>query len=331
MENQTPIQLIRNYLDGLSTEVENRTLYKWISESERNLAEFEKIKRDHDRIGIMTARVDPRQKARMKIEQKIMGRRRRRKFGFAATAISAAAVLLAVLFITDRLGRLNEQMDEIAYQTERGEQKGITLPDGSVVTLNAESKVSYIFDDDRNLRLVFLTGEAFFDVVRDTLNPFIVRTDHINARVLGTKFNICAYPTDRVVETTIMEGRVALSLSGSDGDPIEVTANDRATLVKGGDSFRLDRLDASVVTQWMDGALVFREAWLSDIVGRLERYYNVSVTLADKQLNPMVYTATFDKGTPIEKILELLAFTSPIEYTVDGTEIEIKLKKTVTE
>ncbi len=133
--------------------------------------------------------------------------------------------------------------------------------------------------------------------------------------------------TEGVVEATIMEGRVALSLSGSDGEPIVVTANDRATLVKGRGSFRLDHLDASVIAQWIDGALVFRETWLSDIAGRLERYYDVSVRLADKQLGSMVYTATFDKDTPIEKILELLAFTSPIEYAIDGKQIVIKLKQ----
>ncbi len=328
MKDQTHIRLIRKYLDGLSTEDENFTLYEWLSESERNLAEFRKLKIGHDRVGILTAKMDSPQHARNMIEHKVVSRRRRRRTGLAAAAaVSAAAVLLAGLFFTGITERTGIPADEVAYQTERGEQKGIILPDGSVVTLNAESRLSYIFDDERNLRLVFLTGEAFFDVVHDTLNPFIVRTDHVNARVLGTKFNMCAYPADRVVETTIMEGRVALSLPGSGEPPIEVTVNDRATLIKGGSSFRLDHLDAAVTARWMNGALVFREAWLGDIAGRLERYYNVSVKLADKQLHSMIYTATFDKGTPIADILELLAFASPIEYAIDGTNIEIKLKR----
>ncbi len=326
MKNQTPIELIRKYLDGLTTETENRTLYEWISESGSNLAEFGKIKRNHDRLALMTVRTDSPEQARGKTDRKIVARRRRRRRNIAAAAVSAAAVLLTALFVTVPT-HTDTSTDQIAYQTERGEQKGITLPDGSVVTINAESKLSYIFDDARNLRLVFLTGEAFFDIVRDTLNPFIVRTDHVNARVLGTKFNMSAYPTDRVVETTIIEGRVALSVPGSDVDPIEVTANDRATLVKGSNSFRLDHVDASAVAQWIDGALVFRETCMEDIAARLERYYDVTVTLADRELRTMVYTATFDRGTPIANILDLLAFTSPIEYTIDGNLIEIKLKK----
>ena len=327
MKNHSPIKLISKYLDGLTTETENRTLYEWISESGSNLAEFRELKRDHDRLAIMISGTDSPEQARSKTGRKIAARRRRRRIGIAAAAVSAAVVLLAALFVATSPKSTDANADEIAYRTERGEQKGITLPDGSVVTLNAESRLSYIFDDARNLRLVFLTGEAFFDVVRDTLNPFIVRTDHVNARVLGTKFNMCAYPTDRMVETTIIEGRVALSLSGSGEEPVEVVANDRATFVKGSSSFRLDRIDASLSAQWMSGALVFRESYLGDIAGRLERYYDVTVTLADMELYPMVYTATFDKDTPIADILELLAFTSPIEYTVDGKQIEIKLKK----
>jgi ferric-dicitrate binding protein FerR (iron transport regulator) len=325
MNDPTNERLIRKYLDGLSTEDENRALYEWLSESEANLLEFKELKRDHDRIGIATAGAGSPQQARRRTELKIAARRRRRRIG-RAVASSAAAVVLALLFAIGPTDRDDPRAEEVAFLTRRGEQKGITLPDGSVVTLNAERRLSYIFDEARNLRLVLLTGEAFFDVVRDTLNPFIVRTDHVNARVLGTKFNICDYPEDMTVETTIMEGRVALSLAGSDEAPIEVTANDRATLVKGSGSLRLDRLDPSSIAQWMNGALVFREALLGDIAGRLERHYDVSVTLADPRLREMVYTATFDRDTPIADILELLSYTSPVEYTIAGSRIEIKLK-----
>lgn len=323
MNTKIDKELIEKYLGGASSGVEDRLIYEWITESDENMAEFRRIKDARDRLGIMAAEADTQDEARRKVWKKI-GRKPARRRMYAVAA-SVAAVLAVGIFLFGRFGS-GVEGDGIAFQTERGQLKEVTLPDGSTVTLNAESKISYIFEEDRGLRLVFLTGEAFFDVVRDTLNPFVVRTDHMDARVLGTKFNISAYPDSRAVETTIMEGRVALSIHGLDADPVEVTADDRATLIKGGGSFRLDRVDASLIGQWMDGTLVFREALLGDIAGKLERYYDIPVELSGDGLYNMVYTATFDKGTPVEKILELFAFTSPIDYRVTDDRIVITLK-----
>lgn len=327
MENQDII--IKKYLDGSSTGEEERILYDWISRSEENLAEFRRIKRGYDRVALLTAEADSPERARRKIDAKIMRRSRRRRRVFAAAASAMAAAVIAGVVMSGWLGReAGTAENGIAYQTERGERKEVVLPDGSTVTLNAESKVSYIFEEERGMRQVFLTGEAFFDVVRDTLNPFIVRTDHMDARVLGTRFNISAYPESRAVEATIMEGRVALTVHGSGAAAVEVTANDRATLVKGTAEFRLDRVDASLIGQWMNGALVFREAFLGDIAGTLQRYYDIPVRLADRELATMVYTATFDKDTPVEKILDIFAYTSPIEYAITDDGIVITLKPT---
>lgn len=320
--------LINRYLDGLTTHEEERQLYEWLSLSPENMARFRRLKEGHVRMRIAIEHGDTNEVARRKVEAKIRRRTRRRRMGYSAAAC-IAVLLVAGAVLLGRFGADVQQGDLTAFETERGEQREVTLPDGSVVTLNAESRVSYIFEEQRGLRLVYLTGEAFFDVVSDPRKPFIVRTDCMDARVLGTRFNISAYPDDRSVETTIMSGRVALSLHGSDARPVEVTVNDRATLVKGSDSLRIGRVDASVVGEWMNGALVFREAFLGDIARKLERTYDISIELRDSGLSDLVYTATFDKGTAVEEILTLFALTSPIEYTRTANRIVITHKPRV--
>ena len=322
------ISLIDKYLDDVTSGDEDRELYEWISASAANFEQFRERKEARDRIGLSFAAALPLETAKATVRRKIDRKRRTRTFRWftAAAAVVALLVALPNIIVTGPDGDGEPKVPGLAYSSERGEIREVTLPDGSTAWLNVDSRLSYIFEESRGLRIVYLSGEAFFDVVRDTLNPFIVRTDHIDARVLGTKFNVNAYPDQEIVETTIMEGRVALSVHGGDGGAVEVTANDRALLVKGERSFSFDKVDAEGMLRWREGTLVFRGEPLARIAVRLERIYDVDIALEDPSLGDMLYTATFDKDTPVTDILDLFVFTSPIEYTITGDKIEITLK-----
>jgi len=202
----------------------------------------------------------------------------------------------------------------------------VVLSDGTKAFLNAGSTLKYPVNFvEGKVRKVFLDGEAFFDVAKDTNHPFVVNVNEMNVRVLGTKFNIASYSEDKFYKTVLLEGSVAIYKKGT---PFNLES---AALLKPGYSAEWDKkseeilfemVDTHLYTDWMSGKLVFVNATFKNIRKKLERHYNVTIVNNNKTLDEKTYSAIFDIES-IEQVLETLNKSFAIKYQIKNNQIII--------
>ncbi|MCE7070121.1 FecR domain-containing protein [Dyadobacter sp. CY327] len=183
-----------------------------------------------------------------------------------------------------------------------GEKKKILLEDGSVVWLNAKSKLTYPASFEKNSREVSLEGEAYFEIFRDVNRPFTVESGQVRTKVLGTSFNIQAYDADPAVSVTVLTGKVQVNASES---VIQIVRNQQVKYMNGNIYKEVD-IDATAQIAWQNGKLQFRNKLLSDVIKTLERNYTVAITY-NAGLSDCYVHADFDAETPIENVMEMLA------------------------
>lgn len=218
------------------------------------------------------------------------------------TLLRSAAILIPLLTIMGIWLDQNTHIDTIEVATYAGEQKKICLPDGSTVWLNACSKISYPKKFSDSLRHVTLTGEAYFAVVHNEKKQFVVNTEEITIRVLGTQFNIKAYHGDKLVTTTLTSGKVTVQ---SPKEKYTLSPNQELIY---------NTIDESTVIQvvtdnsykWQDGSLIFNELTISEIFKELERKFGVKFTYRQTRQSEDKYSVKFTNGENLPQILDLL-------------------------
>jgi transmembrane sensor len=206
-----------------------------------------------------------------------------------------------------------------------GKRFDIVLSDGTRVFLNAGTSLKYPikFIKGQN-REVFLTGEAFFEVAKDTSHPFVVNANDLNVRVLGTKFNVSAYPEDVFTQTVLVEGSVGLYQKDT-YNPKEATLlapGHLASWHRIDNNISLKKVDISIYTSWINGTILFSHESFINILKKLERHYNVVITNNNKELNEVDFTGSFDNVT-LEYILKTFHDNYGIEYTNDNNNNNI--------
>jgi ferric-dicitrate binding protein FerR (iron transport regulator) len=262
--------------------------------------------------------------------------------------LAAAAVLIPFLFFIT--GKVTHSVPEgkvpgeYARVSSAGERKSFQLPDGTKVMLNAGSIIHIFQDFNKQDRQITLEGEAFFDVTRDAQKPFVIHTSSMDVKVLGTTFNIKAYPEDKMTEAALLNGSVEIRVKKDNSrillHPSEkilipnITRNTTPTPEKNapgpGKNYSLGKLIANPVdssiaeVSWTENKLAFTDNSFEEIATGLERWYNVSIQFEDPSLKQFRFTGTFDKKT-IEQVLNALAASRPFEYRLEpGNKIVIK-------
>lgn len=189
-------------------------------------------------------------------------------FGGAGALLAAT---VAVFFVLQRTQPPAPQ--SIAYATQTGEAKTISLADGTRVDLNTASALSV----EGNRRVTLTRGEALFHVTKDSAHPFVVTVGDRRVRVVGTVFDVLR--ADGMVTVTVGEGRVAVSRTAGDSANTQLDRGDRLTCIEGRDKQTAERVDPAEATSWRDGYLIYRNAPLSKVVADLNRYFAVEVVL----------------------------------------------------
>lgn len=201
------------------------------------------------------------------------------------------------------------------YNTLRipyGKRFYVELSDGSSVTLNAGSTLRYpVSFTGSNKREVFLSGEAFFKVAKDSKRPFFVLAEGLEVGVLGTEFNVSAYPEDKTRKVVLVEGSVKLNVNQKSAImlPGELANFKRKT-----NTLKVHKVDTNLYTAWMQGGLVFRNMSFEDILKKMERHYDVTIINNNKELATEKFNASFDEE-PLVKILEYFKQTYGLSYT----------------
>jgi ferric-dicitrate binding protein FerR (iron transport regulator) len=180
-------------------------------------------------------------------------------------------------------------------RTANGQKAVITLSDGTRVHLNSGSVLRFPRAFPSASREVRLEGEAFFQVAHDSLRPFSVRTAAATATVLGTAFDVRAYPEDPVTTVAVVEGRVRFAASATSGSSLLMTAGHLGRHRAGTDSLSLMALRNGDFPAWKDNDLVFADQPLSEIARTLERWYGIRVEIRSQALSRTRFTGRYHK------------------------------------
>ncbi len=200
-----------------------------------------------------------------------------------------------------------------------GKRFMLILSDGTKVHLNAGTTLRYPVEFIRGKnRQVFLQGEAYFDVARDEQHPFVINANELNVQVLGTQFNLSAYPEDEMVKTVLVEGSVGFFETGEGFDSkarARLQPGFMATWQKKDKSMAYSEVDTDIYTGWMDGKIIFNHIPFKDILKKLERHYDVTINNNNKALDDVRFTASFDTET-MEQILNAFNKSHPLYYEI---------------
>lgn len=217
--------------------------------------------------------------------------------------------------------------NELVYTTLKipnGKKFEVVLSDGTLVYMNSGSSLRYPVKFIKgNSRKVFLSGEAFFDVEKDVHHPFIVSTNAIDVEVLGTEFNVTAYPEDSETNTVLVEGSVKLSSSSKNyNSSVLLKPGYKAEWNNSEGTSKLTEVDTDIYTGWMDGKLIFRNLSFHQIISKMERYYGVNIDNTFDSLNSEVFTATFE-NEPLEEVLASFSENKKFSFSIEKDRVII--------
>lgn len=203
----------------------------------------------------------------------------------------------------------------------RGGEYKLRLSDGSLVHLNAMSSLRYPVHFSGETREVELTGEAFFEVSKDAAKPFIVKTAGIDVRVLGTTFNVSAYPDNPYTQTTLVSGSVQMQTK--EGASIVLKPSQQAELDNKSHEMVVRQVDASLYTSWVQGKIYFKDERLETIMTTLARWYDVTIVYANEQVKNMRFGCNLNRYEEITPFLKLLEATGKVKTKVENHTITI--------
>lgn len=230
-----------------------------------------------------------------------------------------------VLDYSDSVG-YHVEMQYNTLEIPRGGTYQVVLADGTVVYLNAETVLKYPVAFSNDKREVFLSGEAYFEVVKDSTRPFIVRAEDINVRVYGTTFNVNTYRKNRV-QTTLIEGKVGISSSSTNRETI-LSPNEMAEYIAEDEIVKVRSVDPLVYIAWKSGEFMFDKERLENIMDQLARWYDINIFYVNESVKDLVYSGIADRFSKIEDVLAILECTGTVKFSLqDRTVIVRKVEK----
>lgn len=246
---------------------------------------------------------------------------------------ASALILLSVGSFGYFAGRGSHVADDatVAYfETEapRGSVSKVILPDRTVVWVNAGSSLKYAEDFNLQSREVLLDGEAYFDVTPDSLKPFVVKSERLDIKVLGTCFNVKAYSMENNVDVALVSGKVTVSLNTSGSESGDVTLAPERMLSYNKETNRVvvSTVKGNDIYAWTTGMLKFAEKPFPEIARDLERKFNVLIHIESKALSREVFSGSFDDGRSLEQILREIDVDHKYAYSRKGNEVIIRDK-----
>lgn len=333
-ENKHIDELIANYLtEGLDKNALDE-LKTWIAASVENQQYFIRQREIwFSAVSREAASVYDKDKAfenfrnRAESQKEIQSTSRR---GFSLSALwryaAVVAIIIAVGCISYWQGEVNvkDTFADISVEAPLGSKTKLYLPDGTLVWLNAGSRMTYSQGFGVDNRKVELEGEGYFEVKRNEKIPFFVKTKDLQLQVLGTKFNFRDYPEDHEVVVSLLEGKVGLNNLLREEKEAVLSPDERAVLNKANGLLTVESVTASNASQWTDGYLFFDEELLPDIAKELERSYNVKIHIANDSLKTFRFYGNFVRREQnIQEVLEALASTEKMQYKIEERNITI--------
>ncbi len=312
-------ELLAKYYSGECSSEETQELFKWKEESNENQILFNQVEKDFEIINLSKSmnkvNVDSAwEKVKNRIqkdeqdlpvfeENKTRSLSFRRVLQYAATVI----ILLGIGFFSTKIyQRISSHQIVLEYAAANEQGKEITLPDGSVVVLNSESKITYKNFFAENERRVKLEGEAFFDVTKNPDQPFIIETKNAEVRVLGTSFNVNSDISGQNVEVFVESGLVQLSRLRNGDEKILINPGD-VGILNTVEIAKKKNTDKNVVA-WKTKEIVFYEDNLENVIKTLNKVYKTDIECNNEDILNLKYTSTF-RDQDINSVLNVICLS----------------------
>jgi len=221
----------------------------------------------------------------------------------------------------------NKPGEKLVYNSiivPRGKIFKIILSDGTMVWLNADTKISFPqkFLDTEDTRTVVLDGEAFFEVAHNKDKPFIVKSNDLEIEVLGTRFNVSSYASSDQISTTLVEGSVKINNSKDSIAGLILKPSYQAAFNKNTEKLEAVQVNTTDFTAWMDNKVLFKNEAFKDLILKFERAYNVSIINRIPELENERFTGEFDKES-IEDIIKTFSSRLDFKYKIENKTITI--------
>lgn len=244
---------------------------------------------------------------------------------YAAVFVLAFALGTLSLYLVNRSERAELSSLYNIIEVPYGERSQITLYDGTKVWLNSGTKFKYPVVFSRNTREVSIEGEAYFNVAKDAEHPFIVNAGQLMIQVLGTSFNVYAYPDDNEFSATLDEGSVN-AVNVANGKSLNISPGEQVVLNRQSNGLNLLRVKTKLYTSWKENMLKFEDAPFDEVIKKMERWYDVKISV-DRAINTRErYTMTI-KTESLREMLQLVSKTTKINYEIKGNTVSIKRHK----
>lgn len=215
-----------------------------------------------------------------------------------------------------------EEPEEWIVFTSPNGVSNVVFSDSTVVTLNSGSTVSYSARYNRKVRQVKLEGEAYFRVTPDKEKPFIVSTSQIDIKVLGTVFNLSAYPDDEEITTSLLSGAIELN-DKAQRHTYRLSPSEEAVYHKATAAVQLQPFEAEYVVSWTEGKLVFRRKPFHDICRQLEKKFNCRIQVENDRLRQKIFTGKFVHNETLPQILDIIRINVPFQYRMTDNLVTI--------
>lgn len=312
--------LLDRYLKGETSPAENELIERWIEENGTAGAEWQALAQsDKDQwlSGIFKdIKVSINEEA-TKVIPLPAGKR------FLWKGIAAAAAVLIIFFTLylkwTVLPNHTHPIALTSFNVPLNQKKKLTLPDGSLVWLNAGSTLKYPKAFIGKIRAVHLSGEAYFDIKHNAGQPFIIYTDKLVTTVLGTAFDIKEDKVNHTIAVTVTQGKVSVA----NGTKLlgVLTPNQQISFNTSKNEVTRQTVDANLVVAWQQEELHFDDISFEDAVLQLQTQFNVKISFANQKLKACRFTGTALKGAKLEKILDVICAFNQATYQTkaDGT------------
>lgn len=206
-----------------------------------------------------------------------------------------------------------------SIETPRGGQYQLNLPDGTKIWINSASTLKYpVSFASLKQRRVELSGEAYFEVAKDKTHPFIVKSGRQEIQVLGTHFNVNAYPDEQLIKTTLLEGAVKLNKT------VVLKPGEQSSLM--GEKFTVKEVNVNDVVDWKNGEFVFTNESLTSILKKVSRWYDVEIKYVNTPVNMPTFTGSVSRSENISGVLKMLEETSNVRFSIEGKQVNVITK-----
>lgn len=323
MKNERIDQLITEYLSGQLTAEAFRELKDWSQESEENRRYVrDKIEVWFSSGAVSNGKVFDKEEAFARFQKRV-AKKRPKLYRFPCKIVYRVAVVILILLLPlagywKGQKALRQTFSDIMVEAPLGSRTKLYLPDGTLVWLNAGSKITYSQGFGMDNRQLTLEGEGYFEVVYNQGLPFEIHTREVDLRVLGTKFNFKNYSDEEEATVNLLEGRVALHNGLKSMSDLYLSPNEKMVMNKHTGEMVKTKNRAENSKLWTHDELFFDEELLQDIAKKLMRSYDVEIEIADSLKNRRFYGSFKVRGNTIEEVLETIASTNRMKYRYEN-------------